>query len=563
MRALLTLFVVSSLTVIASAQPPDSLWTRTFGGGDDECGYSMQQTTDGGFVIAGSTWSFGAGLTDVYLIKTDANGNQTWQRTFGGGSYDEGRSVQQTSDGGYIIAGTTSSYGTGGSDIYLIKTNSGGDTIWTRTFGGGDDDRGYSVQQTADGGYIITGSTNSYSISDRVNLIKTDAFGNLNWQSTFGGIYGSEGLSVQQTSDGGYIVAGYTYSFGAIGRDIYLIKTDAIGNLTWQHIYGGSGSQSGSSVRQTSDGGFVIAGGGTPSGSSSQVYLIKTDALGDTVWMHTFGGSSADNGRSVQQTADGGYIIAGYTGYNNYYNVLLLKVDASGNQSWQGVYGGSDDDQGYCVRQTSDGGYIISGKTESFGAGNEDVYLIKTDVGGAPITVTLAPLAPPIIIHSLGGSFNYNVSVVNHSISTQNADFWIMTQLPGYVWYGPLLGPINLTLPTNTSISRLRTQTIPAAAPAGVYWYEGRVGDYHGTTTDTSGFSFTKLGVGGWGQGASEWTNTGEKFKVVGARHVVPASGSGTTPTTVITPNPFNPSTVISCELRASSVYGCMILRGG
>jgi hypothetical protein len=200
-------------------------WSKTFGGSGGDEGFSVQQTRDGGYIIVGRTESYGAGGSDVYLIKVDVNGNMQWSKTFGGRGDDWGRSVQQTRDGGYIIVGWTTSYGAGGRDVYLIKVDVNGNMQWSKTFGGSGDDWGFSVQQTRDGGYIIVGVTTSYGAGwYDVYLIKVDVNGNMQWSKTFGGSGDDEGFSVQQTSDGGYIIVGYTKSFGAGGADVYLIK---------------------------------------------------------------------------------------------------------------------------------------------------------------------------------------------------------------------------------------------------------------------------------------------------------------------------------------------------
>ena len=204
-------------------------WTKTYGGGDWDWGYSIQQTLDGGYIVAGETQSFGVGWTDVYLIKTDANGDVIWTKTYGGSGGDCGNSVQQTSDGGYIIVGGITYFD---CDVYLIKTDANGDVEWTKTYGGSGEDCGNSVQQTSDGGYIIVGKTTSFGAgASDVYLIKTDANGNAEWTKTYGGGGEDCGNSVQQTSDGGYIIVGGTTSFGAGGGDVYLIKTDAYGNV--------------------------------------------------------------------------------------------------------------------------------------------------------------------------------------------------------------------------------------------------------------------------------------------------------------------------------------------
>ncbi len=382
MKTFKHLLIMVSLAIfdapgIASAYEPAIQWEKTFGGSYNDWGQSVQQTSDGGFIIAGGTVSFGAVDGDVYLIKTDSSGNIIWQKTFGGSGDDDGYSVRQTTDGGYIIAGQTNSFGAGGWDVYLIKTDPYGNSVWQKTFGGSKLDVGCSIQQTTDGGYIIAGYTDSFGAGGDVYLIKTDPNGNQEWQKTFGG---DVGYSVQQTSDGGYIIAGYTSSFGAGKIDAYLIKTDPNGNQEWQKTFGGSDLDFGNSVQQTSDGGFIIAGTTYSFGDlNGDVYLIKTDPNGNSHWQKTFGESDGDGGDSVQQTSDGGYIIAGRTrsfGAGEA-EVYVIKTDPNGNLLWQKTLGGNHYDCGMSIQQTSDEGFIIAGSTESFGAGGSDVYLIK------------------------------------------------------------------------------------------------------------------------------------------------------------------------------------------
>jgi len=385
-----------SFTELAFADGPPVQWQKTFGGSVRDYGLSVQQTSDGGYIIAGSTYSFGSGKSDVYLIKTDPNGSSQWQKTFGGSERDYGRSVQQTSDGGYIIAGYTYSFGAGNADVYLIKTEPNGSSQWQKTFEGSGCECAYSVQQTLDGGYIIAGYTYScgtgdpndpiYPYDPNIYLIKTEPNGESQWQKTFGGSEADFARSVQQTSDGGYVIAGFTYSFGAGNADVYLIKTEPNGSSQWQKTFGGNRWDRGHSVQQTSDGGYTIAGQTRSFGEGlDDVYLIKTDPNGDSLWQKTFGGFMQDTAGSIQKTIDGGYIIAGTTysfGAGDqqepyFEDVYLIKTNANGNSQWQKTFGGRNHDCGLSVQQTSDGGYIIAGCTYSFGEGNDDVYLIK------------------------------------------------------------------------------------------------------------------------------------------------------------------------------------------
>jgi hypothetical protein len=342
-------------------------------------GFSVQQTSDSGYIITGYTDTTGAGLTDICLIKTDTDGNLIWTNNYGGTSYEEGYSVQQTSDGGYIVTGYTESYGAGDTDVYLIKTNANGDTVWTRTYGGPGPDKGYSVKQTHDGGYIVTGYRGS-----GVYLVKTNENGDTIWTKTYNEyltVFST--YSVQQTNDTGYAIAGYKWLMGA-GRDVFLMKTDTIGNIRWTKAYGGDNDDEGHCVQQTSDGGYVVAGWTYSFGQPIDVYVVKTSISGDTLWTRTYGGSSWDQSYSLSQTNDNGYIITGFT-YSfgpGDMDVFLIKIDNNGDTVWTATFGGYSGDEGRSVQQTSDGGYIIVGHTFSFGQ-DGNVYLIKTepDVG--------------------------------------------------------------------------------------------------------------------------------------------------------------------------------------
>jgi len=407
--ALLSVSLVALFTGYAHAQVR---FAKTYGGTLWDEAYSVQQTSDGGYIVAGATLSFGAGGGDIFLIKTNASGNLQWAKTYGGTGIDIAYSVQQTSDGGYIVAGTTTSFGAGYSDFFLIKTDANGNVQWAKTYGGTSYDWAYSVQQTSDGGYIVAGATLSFDTSDNILLIKTDANGNIIWAKTYGvnlTVVYDEAYSVQQTSDGGYIVAGIT---GVGGDNFFLIKTDENGNVQWAKTYGGTYQEWAYSVQQTSDGGYIVAGWTWSFGAGRyDIFLIKTDANGNLQWAKTYGGTNGDFAFSVQQTSDGGYIVAGYT-YSfgaGRDDIFLIKTDENGNVQWAKTYGGTGDDRARSVQQTSDGGYIVAGWTWSFGAGGGDFFLIKTDANGEigscgivrNITPTVTTPSPTITTFSL------------------------------------------------------------------------------------------------------------------------------------------------------------------
>ncbi len=344
---------------------PDTLWARSYVGPLGKAwGQSGQQTTDGGYIIAGYTY-YDMSTTDVYLIKTDALGYVIWSKTYGtpGPNNEEWlMSICQLSDGGYIAVGCIISYDVGHWDIWLMRFDANGDTIWTKTYGGVHREYGYSVQPTSDGGYIIAGSTNSYGAGDYdVYLIKTDSIGNMQWSQTYGLASRDEtGFSVRQTSDGGYIIVGGVDGFNP---DVYAVKTYASGDTIWTKTYGGPFAvDCGFSVQQTTDGGYIIAGD-TQSFTPSyfDVYLIKTDQDGIETWSKHYGGDQNDEGHAVCQTTDGGYIVSGYTTINGSRDVYLLKTNSNGDTCWTKTWGGAQNDVGYAVQQTADLGYAIVG----------------------------------------------------------------------------------------------------------------------------------------------------------------------------------------------------------
>jgi len=366
---------------------PSPYFCKAIGGENDDGGYSLIQTSDGGYAITGYTKSFGAGKGDVYVVKLDANGNLQWTTTIGGPEIEEGVSLIQTSDGGYAIAGVTQSFGAGEDDAYVVKLDANGNLQWTKTIGGKKEDVGFSLIQTSDGGYAIAGATTSFGAGGwDAYLVKLDANGNLQWTKTIGGKEDDKGYSLIQTSDGGYAITGYTKSFGAGGWDVYVVKLDANGNLQWTKTIGGPGNEIGFSLIQTSDGGYAITGPTYSFGAGgADVYVVKLNANGNLQWTTTIGGKEEDVGISLIQTSDGGYAIAGSTTSSGVgeADVYVVKLDANGKPQWTKTIGAKNKNLiKSSIIQTSDGSYVIAGTTGSFGAGKRDVYVVKLDKNG-------------------------------------------------------------------------------------------------------------------------------------------------------------------------------------
>src|ERR1051326_907840 len=334
-------------------------------GADDFSG--LLQTADSGYLICGSFQYSFSYYPDLYLVKTNANGDTLWTRAFGGNESEYGNSIIETGDGNYLLAGTTKSFGAIYNDIYLIKFNPSGDTLWSKIYGGTYNDGPGSMINTADGGFIISGNTMSYGEGNDTYLLKLNSDGDVEWSKTYGrSTEGNIGTCIRQTIDNGYIIVGAQSYCTGPAEDIILIKTDSMGDTLWTRCFGGTNTDIGSSILQVSDGGFIISGYTRSFGAGKfDACLIKTNSNGVPIWTKTFGGTEDDYGNSVYETSDGGYVIGGMT--NSFSanfsaaNIFLVKTDINGNLLWVNSYGSSNDDRGGFVQQSKEGGYIITG----------------------------------------------------------------------------------------------------------------------------------------------------------------------------------------------------------
>jgi hypothetical protein len=387
----LSIVAVSAIPLVgiaAAPQPAPSVTVnKTFGGAASDEGWDVIET-NGGYVAIGYTGSFTSDYTrQVYIVKTDPIGNKLWEKAIGDSGNDYGVTIKPTSDGGFIIAGWTDSYGRG-DDVLLLKTDANGNKQWSTAFGGALEDRGMGVVQTNDGGYAICGWTYSAGTADRaIWLIKTNTTGSMTWNETFGGSDSDYGYGLVQSRDGGLVFTGAVASSPTIGdRDVALIKTDANGKQLFYKTYGGAKSDYGQEVVETSDGGFFITGWTWSFGAGDKdVYVVKTDGNGNKAWANTYGGLYAEHGYSGRQTSDGGYVVTGDTIVTNgsYEDAYVVKIDSTGSLLWNATLGGAKCDAGYSIKQTSDDGYIIAGETHSSGAGSGDLYLVK--FGALPV----------------------------------------------------------------------------------------------------------------------------------------------------------------------------------
>lgn len=368
------------------AQAPDTLWTLTLGGNAHDYGVWIKQTSDGGYIVVGRTESFGAGSSDVYLIKLNEIGDTTWTRTYGGDGWDSGSWVEQKPDNGYIIVGQTTSFGSGDGDVYLIRTDSYGDTLWTKAFGGENNDAGISAQLTLDGGLIITGFTSSYGEgSFDIYLIRTDINGDSVWTRTYGGSDADIGTSILETPDGGYIIAGWAYlADNDTMSTCLVIRTNQSGDTLWTNYINGMVGFTLAKIAATLDGNYIIFYSHWYYNEEEIDYrLIKINPDGDTLWTRQSGINGNDIGYSIEQTTDQGFILCGLVDTTYTSDILIVKTDSLGGIVWQKIINGPfqypylQDDEAYCIHQTTDAGYILTGFMNFAQYGNNQVYICK------------------------------------------------------------------------------------------------------------------------------------------------------------------------------------------
>jgi hypothetical protein len=350
-----------------------------------EVGLCVRQTFDGGYIVAGT--SFGSSSSEVYLVRTNAYGDTLWTQTIGGPNSTFARWIEQTSDSGFILVGDAWLTQPSSKKIYAVRMNASGSILWQKTYGDSSrSEEGYAVQQTADGGFIIAGTQEVLNLKGSLMhacIVRTNPQGDSIWTKTIGGPNGNSawGYGVRQTTDGGFILCGQT----GTNADIFLVKFLGSGPVAWVRTLGGAGMDGARSIALTADGGFLLAGYSQSSGAGGMdMYLVKTDGAAGVQWSKTYGGAADDMAWTAVQTTDGGYLAVGYTasfGAGDK-DAVLLRTDNTGNLLWSKTYGGAGEDIGYSVRETTDGGYVLSGTTTS-SMPSYHIYFIKSDSLGS------------------------------------------------------------------------------------------------------------------------------------------------------------------------------------
>ncbi|MGD9493843.1 MAG: T9SS type A sorting domain-containing protein [Bacteroidales bacterium] len=377
-------FLIGFICFVTVSTHAQIMFQRHYGGSGDEYGSTCIQTSDGGYIVTGSTDSYGLGGRDIYVVRTNEYGDTIWKKTCGGNGDDQATCIIETNDGGYAITGITSSFGAGSTDVYLIKINQNGDTIWTKTYGGSGAESGYCLLQTPTNDYIISGFTESYSpVTSSIYIIKTDSNGDTLWAKTYYKQDVNTGYAIIQTVDNNYLV-GITLSNTVSTHDYMIAKIDSLGDTLWTKVYDKGANDWFSSVVELDGGDFVVSGFTNSLGYGGyDMFLARYNSSGDEIWFKTYGGTEDDLGGGVIFTNDLSIINCGSTfsfgkGGEDFY---LVKINLNGDTIWTKTYGGIDNDYGGSIMQTTDGGLIIGGSSSSYGNGSE-IFLIKTNPNG-------------------------------------------------------------------------------------------------------------------------------------------------------------------------------------
>lgn len=358
------------------------IWQKVFGGDYYDFAFSVDVSNDGGYIVAGKTLSYGAGGSDAYILKLDANGNKLWEKFYGGSADDIIYSILQLDDGSYIGVGETYSMGEGNADFYVLKLKQDGDADWVKSFGGINADIANSIAKLNDG-YILAGYTTSFGAGGSdFYILRLNSQGDVTWSKTYGGTQPECANSVKPTSDGGFIIVGHVNK-GSNDYDLYILKLKEDGEEEWHLVYGDTGDDRAFDVVEVEAGKYVVCGYSDSKESGDyDIYLLEVLENGNIAWERKIGGNNNDKAYSIVKTGDGGFILAGETSQESFKDVYVVKVDSNGIKEWDKKYGGPSNDEARCIKTTPDGGYIVAGATASFGPSAYNFYVLKLDKDG-------------------------------------------------------------------------------------------------------------------------------------------------------------------------------------
>jgi hypothetical protein len=358
---------------------------KTYGGPGADLGTSIDITSDGGYILCGYTHNSTNNTIDAYVLKLDATGDTMWTKIVSGSNDEVFGSITNKADSGYTAAGYTGSFGQGMSDMYLVRMDASRNVLWAKTYGGAGLENTYHLFPTADGGYLLTGFTWSFGAgSSDLYAVKTDNSGNLQWTKTYGGTSFDYSQFALEVSGGGYLLAGTSYSFSPKPH-IYLVRTDDLGDTLWTKSLATDSIDEVEAVYETSDGGFMMVGGTIGGGAGDEdILVMKIDSSANVLWAKTYGNIGNDLGLDIKPTSDGNSILTGWIGVagSDTLDLFLAKINSTGDTLWTKIYGGAGVDRGYQVKQVPDGSYIVVGYTDTLGTTSRDIYVIKTDANG-------------------------------------------------------------------------------------------------------------------------------------------------------------------------------------
>ena len=443
-RFIILLIILCPLTAFAQ-----NSFLTTYPTTYDKDAREVLVTPDGGYLIAGSTNNSNLVDADLYVLKTDAQGVFQWGQIYGGSRPEYAYSMVETSDGNYFVLGYSQSFGGGDFDTYLIKISPTGTLLWEKTYGGTGNDHGREIIKTTDGNYAFVGTTSSGFTSDQAFLTKIDLAGTVLWTKYYGGSMHEGGNTLKETADGGFIIAGQTFSYGQSNGSAYLVKTHSNGDTSWTKYYNtGTIISEVNSLISNADGSFVFVVRDSSSTNDIDVRVMKTDSLGVLAWNKLYSGTKKDTPKKIQKTSDGGYVIASSSRSFGWLNpdMWILKLNNIGDTTWTKHYGGTNHEHGNDIKQTADGGYIAVGHAKSYGPDGQRILLVKipnsTTVGvrinDSEISFNLFPnpsknghlnfqfeknTLSKITVSNTLGQIIYNEEIVFQSKETKEIDF--------------------------------------------------------------------------------------------------------------------------------------------